>query len=41
MTAELLPLAEWLREYGVTHVAMEATGGFGDRYGPHSKGGSR
>ena len=28
MTAELLQLAEWLREYGVTHVAMEATGGF-------------
>ena len=28
LTAELLELAEWLREYGVTHVAMEATGVF-------------
>ncbi len=26
MTAELLQLADWLRERGVTHVAMEATG---------------
>jgi len=25
-TAELLRLADWLREHGVTHVAMEATG---------------
>src|ERR1700722_11230380 len=25
-TAELLKLADWLREHGVTHVAMEATG---------------
>jgi len=28
MTAELLRLADWLREHGVTHVAMEATGVF-------------
>jgi transposase len=28
MTADLLELAEWLRERGVTHVAMEATGVF-------------
>jgi transposase len=28
MTADLLKLAEWLREHGVTHVAMEATGVF-------------
>lgn len=28
MTAELLRLADWLRERGVTHVAMEATGVF-------------
>ena len=26
MTAHLLKLAEWLREHGVAHVAMEATG---------------
>jgi transposase len=26
MTADLLELADWLREHGVTHVAMEATG---------------
>ncbi len=25
-TAELLRLSDWLREHGVTHVAMEATG---------------
>jgi transposase len=40
MTEELLKLAEWLREYGVTRVAMEATGVSGDRYGPYSKGSS-
>src|SRR6478672_4079904 len=28
MTADLLKLAEWLRERAVTHVAMEATGVF-------------
>ena len=28
MTADLLGLADWLRERGVTHVAMEATGVF-------------
>jgi transposase len=28
MTADLLQLADWLREHGVTHVAMEATGVF-------------
>lgn len=28
MTADLLRLVEWLREHGVTHVAMEATGVF-------------
>jgi transposase len=28
VTAELLRLADWLREHGVTHVAMEATGVF-------------
>jgi transposase len=28
MTAELVKLAAWLREHGVTHVAMEATGVF-------------
>ena len=27
-TADLLKLADWLREHGVTHVAMEATGVF-------------
>ena len=26
MTAELLALADWLAEHGVTHVAMESTG---------------
>jgi transposase len=26
MTADLLKLADWLREHGVTHVVMEATG---------------
>ena len=28
MTADLLRLAEWLREHRVTHVAREATGVF-------------
>ncbi len=28
MTADLLQLADWLRQHGVTHVAMEATGVF-------------
>lgn len=28
MTADLLKLADWLRERGITHVAMEATGVF-------------
>src|SRR4029077_19827113 len=28
MTADLLKLAEWLREHAITHVAMEATGVF-------------
>jgi transposase len=28
VTAELLKLVDWLREHGVTHVAMEATGVF-------------
>jgi hypothetical protein len=28
MTADLLALRDWLRELGVTHVAMEATGVF-------------
>jgi hypothetical protein len=28
MTADLVKLAEWLREHPITHVAMEATGGF-------------
>jgi transposase len=28
MTAELLALADWLAEAGVTHVAMESTGVF-------------
>ena len=37
MTAEFLKLGEWLRESGVTHVAMEATGAFWRRYGPYSK----
>src|SRR5258707_15018816 len=27
MTADLLALAEWLEALGVTHVAMESTGG--------------
>jgi transposase len=26
VTAELLALSDWLRENGITHVAMEATG---------------
>jgi transposase len=26
MTADLLSLADWLREHAVTHVVMEATG---------------
>ena len=28
MTADLLALADWLAERGVTHAAMESTGGF-------------
>jgi len=28
VTADLLKLADWLREHGITHVAMEATGVF-------------
>ena len=33
MTADLLALAEWLAEAGVTHVAMESTVSFGSRCG--------
>jgi transposase len=29
MTRDLLALSDWLAEHGVTHVAMESTGGYG------------
>ena len=37
-TSALLELSDWLSSHGVTHVAMEATGATGNRYGICSKG---
>ena len=31
MTADLLALRDWLRAYGVTHVALESTGVYWNR----------
>jgi len=36
-TRDLLALADWLKEQGVTHVAMEATASTGDRSGRYWK----
>ncbi len=41
MTADLLALADWLADAGVTHVAMESTGVFWKPTGTSSKAGSR
>ena len=40
-TRELLALADWLRECGVTHVAMESTGCTGSRFGTFWRDSSR
>ncbi len=40
MTDDLLALADWLTQAGCTHVAMEATGAFGNRSTTSSKASS-
>src|SRR5262249_21681647 len=40
MTEDLLALAEWLGELGVSHVAMESTGVYWSRCSTCSRGGS-